>query len=371
MKRFGEELKNARESKNISLQDISKATRINVKFIEAIEVGNLSILPPTYIRAFIKSYAKNVGLNQEETIARYEQYSSGKTPEPLPINWIIEKTDDEQSGAKKTQVDEPTKATEPDSKKTTTPEPIVSESTAKSTSDISAKPKSTIDISTMPKTTSDIATKNISENKLSSQEESKVLSNPDYNAPKQHVNYVETPKVNYLAIFSVIAIVIALLVLVVFKVPFKEILEPERIPIDTIVKEMEEQKEVEQNVLLVPESAVALPTIDPDSLLLGILTESDVWVSVRMDKEGADRGMVSANSMKYVKAKERFTVTAVRGNQIKIYLNNNLLGNLSQTDSLRTAVITLNGITYVKPTTPAPLPRNDDTDLKPLEPVFR
>jgi len=88
-----------------------------------------------------------------------------------------------------------------------------------------------------------------------------------------------------------------------------------------------------------------------------------------MDQNGADRGVVYANTLKHVMAKEKFSVTATRGTQVKIYLNGNFLGNLSQTDSLRTAVVTANGINYLKPTVPKPEPTRQDTDLKPLEPL--
>jgi hypothetical protein len=76
--------------------------------------------------------------------------------------------------------------------------------------------------------------------------------------------------------------------------------------------------------------------------------------------------------MKYFKASERFTVTARRGKEIKVYLNGNLLGNLSQSDSIRTSIVTPDGIRYLEPKPPEPtLPVVDDTELKPLEPVFR
>ena len=351
MKRFGEELKAARESKNISLQDISKATRINVKFIEAIEAGNHSILPQTYIRAFIKSYAKSVGLDQEETIARYEQYNIGKAPDTKAKVLKTEKSDDSENVAEPSQTEQPPKATEPAPKKAdeVTPKTLVPE---------------TIN--------------NISENKHNAlKEENDIVDYSRNNLQQEHVKYLETPKVNYFAIFLVIAVILALL-LFIFRTPFKDTIEPERIPIDTIVKEIEGQQETEQTeqtetVPVAPIQEPPITQVSSDSLLLGILSETDVWVSIRMDRDGAaDRGTITANNMKYVKAKERFTITAIRGRQIKIYLNNNFIGNLSQTDSLRTAVVTLSGIVYLKPSEPTtPPPRTDDTDLKPLEPVFR
>jgi cytoskeletal protein RodZ len=49
---FGAELRKERESRQITLQDIFAATRINIRFLEAIEDGRFDVLPAAYIRAF-------------------------------------------------------------------------------------------------------------------------------------------------------------------------------------------------------------------------------------------------------------------------------------------------------------------------------
>lgn len=68
-----EELRKARESQNISLDDLTAATRISKKFLKAIEDGEFSMLPQIYIRAFIRDYAREVGLNADDVIKKYEQ----------------------------------------------------------------------------------------------------------------------------------------------------------------------------------------------------------------------------------------------------------------------------------------------------------
>ena len=60
MKTFFAELRKAREGKKMSLADISDATLINAKYLEAIEQGNTSILPQAYVRAFIRLDRKSV-----------------------------------------------------------------------------------------------------------------------------------------------------------------------------------------------------------------------------------------------------------------------------------------------------------------------
>jgi cytoskeletal protein RodZ len=93
---FGEELRRHREQKQMSLAAISEATRISEKVLEAIEDGRFSILPQTYIRAFLRAYARVLELNSEEIIKRYdavnqdvrvaaeERLNRSSVPAPLP-----------------------------------------------------------------------------------------------------------------------------------------------------------------------------------------------------------------------------------------------------------------------------------------------
>jgi len=73
MESFGEYLKREREFRNISLAEISKATRINKKFFQAIESGNYHVLPAkAFVIGFLKAYCNIVGLDTEEVILRFE-----------------------------------------------------------------------------------------------------------------------------------------------------------------------------------------------------------------------------------------------------------------------------------------------------------
>jgi cytoskeleton protein RodZ len=72
LEQFGEELAQARLAKGISLIDISADTRINLKFLEAIEHGQFRILPQTYIRAFLREYALILDLDPHDVLQRYK-----------------------------------------------------------------------------------------------------------------------------------------------------------------------------------------------------------------------------------------------------------------------------------------------------------
>jgi cytoskeleton protein RodZ len=78
LKSLGAELRRAREERNISLGDISAATRINTKFLEAIEEGNFDVLPPPYVRAFLREYAQSVNLSPESVLAQYDDAHTEK-----------------------------------------------------------------------------------------------------------------------------------------------------------------------------------------------------------------------------------------------------------------------------------------------------
>ncbi len=88
--KFAEELKNAREEKGLSLKDLHAQTRIDVKYLEALENGNYSVLPEVYIRAFIREYAAEVDLDVDEMLRKYELAKSG-------VNFDEEKTEDDKT----------------------------------------------------------------------------------------------------------------------------------------------------------------------------------------------------------------------------------------------------------------------------------
>ena len=69
---IGDKLKDAREERDISLEKISSTTKIDIKYLQALEEENFQILPQPYIRAFLKSYASAVGLSESQIINEYD-----------------------------------------------------------------------------------------------------------------------------------------------------------------------------------------------------------------------------------------------------------------------------------------------------------
>ena len=66
---FGTKLREARERRGVSLRQIANATKISVTVLEALERNDISRLPGgIFSRAFVRSYAAEVGLDPEATI---------------------------------------------------------------------------------------------------------------------------------------------------------------------------------------------------------------------------------------------------------------------------------------------------------------
>lgn len=71
-RQFGEHLKREREMRDVSLEEVSAATRISVRFLEALEDEQWERLPGgVFNRGFIRSVARFLGLDEEGLIAEY------------------------------------------------------------------------------------------------------------------------------------------------------------------------------------------------------------------------------------------------------------------------------------------------------------
>jgi len=75
--KFAGELREAREKAGVNLQQIALKTRIDIKFLEAIDNGDFTFLSDPYVRAFIKEYAKVIGLDEIITLQKYEAAKKG------------------------------------------------------------------------------------------------------------------------------------------------------------------------------------------------------------------------------------------------------------------------------------------------------
>lgn len=74
---LGEKLRKIRSDHRMSLTEASKATKIQAKYLEALEDGSYEKLPPeVYVRGFLKGYAAFLGVPEEAILRMYDRERS-------------------------------------------------------------------------------------------------------------------------------------------------------------------------------------------------------------------------------------------------------------------------------------------------------
>ena len=69
---FGDNLRKERELRGVSLREIADATKISVRFLQALEDDRTDVLPGgLFPRAFVRQYAGFIGLDAERAVADY------------------------------------------------------------------------------------------------------------------------------------------------------------------------------------------------------------------------------------------------------------------------------------------------------------
>lgn len=85
MSELGNALKEARERKGLSLDDLQNITKIQKRYLVGIETGNYDMMPGKfYVRAFIKQYAEAVGLEPEEVFEQFKNDVPSVHDEEVP-----------------------------------------------------------------------------------------------------------------------------------------------------------------------------------------------------------------------------------------------------------------------------------------------
>ena len=96
MPSFGETLKRERELRQISLREISEATKINLRYLEALERDDFRHLPGgVFNKGFVRAFAQFIGIDAEAMVTAYldeERSQSGAPataaalPESIPVS---------------------------------------------------------------------------------------------------------------------------------------------------------------------------------------------------------------------------------------------------------------------------------------------
>lgn len=87
----GKLLKQARESRRLSAEDVARDLRLAPARVEALEADDYRNMPaPTFVRGYLRSYARLVRLSEEEVLAAYDEAQKprvapiAEAPKPAP-----------------------------------------------------------------------------------------------------------------------------------------------------------------------------------------------------------------------------------------------------------------------------------------------
>jgi cytoskeletal protein RodZ len=99
MESIGQYLRRNREVRAMSMEEVSRATRIPVANLERLENDHFDDLPgEVFVRGFMKSYARALRVPVDEVLARYTSSRRVTTVTPLPMTSPIQKTQGRRFG---------------------------------------------------------------------------------------------------------------------------------------------------------------------------------------------------------------------------------------------------------------------------------
>ncbi len=89
---FGEFLRQARERRRLTLEQISDETKIAPRLLTSLEQGNLQPMPKgMYRRAMLRAYAESVGLDTEAALTQFER-TFEEPPSHAPVSQPVPST---------------------------------------------------------------------------------------------------------------------------------------------------------------------------------------------------------------------------------------------------------------------------------------
>ncbi len=74
MNNFFKKYKKLREDQKIDLTDIENRTKINIKYLTALEAGNFDLIQEPYTRLFLRAYINEIGADPDKAISELTEY---------------------------------------------------------------------------------------------------------------------------------------------------------------------------------------------------------------------------------------------------------------------------------------------------------
>jgi len=97
---FYNKYKKFRIENNIDLKDISKRTKIDLIYLQAIERGKFAEIPPVYVKLFFKAYINEIGVDIDEALSELDSFLNQKT-NPKSLKFVPDKEDKKSNIFKK------------------------------------------------------------------------------------------------------------------------------------------------------------------------------------------------------------------------------------------------------------------------------
>jgi cytoskeletal protein RodZ len=287
--KFADELREQREKSGLTLQQMANKTRIDLKFLEAIDQGNFSFLPDLYVKAFVKQFAKTIGLDENLILKKFEAAREGKEYNPDPV---VSKEEIKQKEVSQTQLP-----------KTDVPKPI-----AKSTSPLKSYAEE----------------------------------------PKQKTSEDEKKVNHQLMIFGIggvgLIIITALLYFFVFNKSDKIIVE--ETPIEEVIKQSKDRYVEEEPVQQSGNDSTLAP-VSSDSLYLTFFAKETSWVFVVLDNAKTQEFTLNPNSKFSVAASREFKATVGNSGGVTLQMNNKPVDFTGRIGSVRYFKLDRSGIVYL------------------------
>lgn len=77
----GPELRQIREARGLTLEDVSNKTKISLSNLRFIEAANVNFLPASvYVKGFIRTYAKMLAIDTDKAVTDYMQFFDARRP---------------------------------------------------------------------------------------------------------------------------------------------------------------------------------------------------------------------------------------------------------------------------------------------------
>lgn len=86
---IGEQLRSARTSRGIDLEEVEAETKIRQRFLRAMEEDRWDVLPgPAFERSFLRTYAELLGLDAEALVDEHRRGEESQEPAPEAVKQI-------------------------------------------------------------------------------------------------------------------------------------------------------------------------------------------------------------------------------------------------------------------------------------------